>query len=125
MNWIMWIILVLAIQVSGWMVFDGVRALIVGDYITPKSGPYAGKLGPWAELVSRIGIDPRSTFMKIFFVLYGLTWITFGICLVAGVHWAKWAMLIVAICSLWYLYIGTFFSLLQIILFAIKYFLKV
>jgi len=37
----------LAAVEAGWMLFDGSRALIVGDYVTAKSGPYAGQLGPW------------------------------------------------------------------------------
>jgi hypothetical protein len=43
--------------------YDGSRALIVGDYVTPKSGAYAGQLGPWAKLVAAVGIEPRSTVM--------------------------------------------------------------
>jgi len=46
------------------MAFDGTRALIVGDYIRPQTGEYAGQLGPWAKLVRKIGIAPESTFMK-------------------------------------------------------------
>ncbi len=33
------------------MVVDGSRALVKGEYITPKSGSFAGNLGPWAKLV--------------------------------------------------------------------------
>ncbi len=59
--------MLLAALEAGWMMFDGMRALIVGDYVTPKKGPYAGQLGPWSKLVSAIGLAPRSTliFMHI------------------------------------------------------------
>lgn len=40
-----------------WMVFDGSRALLLGDYVTPAAGPYAGELGPWADVMRAIGID--------------------------------------------------------------------
>jgi hypothetical protein len=56
-----WAVVVLAVLEAGWMVFDGARALVVGDYVTPSSGEYAGKLGPWAGLASALGVEPRST----------------------------------------------------------------
>ena len=31
---------------AGWMVFDGTRALVVGDYVTPSSEEHAGEPGP-------------------------------------------------------------------------------
>ena len=34
-------------------------ALVKGDYVTPKSGPYAGQLGPWSNVVS--ASNPRAT----------------------------------------------------------------
>ena len=34
-------------------------ALIAGDYVTPSKGQYAGQLGPWARLVSAVGLEPR------------------------------------------------------------------
>lgn len=33
-----WLITILVLLNAGWMVFDGMRALLVGDYLTPKSG---------------------------------------------------------------------------------------
>lgn len=61
-----WLIVALALLEASWMAFDGTRALIVGDYVTPKTGAYAGQLGPWANVVQRLGIHPRSTSMKRF-----------------------------------------------------------
>ena len=67
---IKWVIVVFALINAGYMTFDGARALIVGDYLRPASGEYAGQLGPWSKLVSMIGIDPESTLMKsVFFNL--------------------------------------------------------
>lgn len=60
---------------GGWMAFDGAHALVTGDYVTPKSGEYAGQLGPWAAPLRLAGIDPRSTAVKIFFVVFGLTYL--------------------------------------------------
>lgn len=40
-NWARVLILVFTIAEAGWLAFDGTWALVVGDFITPKSGPYA------------------------------------------------------------------------------------
>jgi hypothetical protein len=93
------------------MVYDGTRALVVGDYVTPTSGAYAGRLGPWADLVAAIGIDPRGLFMKIAFVAYGAVWLGVVVAFVLRRRLAWIAMMIAAIGSLWYLVIGTVTSL--------------
>ena len=109
-----WAVVVLAVLEAGWMVFDGARALVVGDYVTPSSGEYAGKLGPWAGLASALGIEPRSTGMKVFFVAYGVTWLVIVAAFALGRRWGWAALLAVAIGSLWYLVIGTLASLAMI-----------
>ncbi len=119
MNWLRWIIIVLAFVEAGWMTFDGTRALITGDYVTPKTGEYAGQLGPWTRLVSAVGIEPRSTLMKAIFVVYGAVWLVLIVCFFLGYRWAWWAMLLAAIGTLWYLWIGTITSLIIITLLLI------
>jgi hypothetical protein len=116
MHWLTWIIVLLALQEAGWMAFDGSRALTLGDYITPKSGAYAGQLGPWSKIVEAIGIAPRSTLMKSIFAVYGFAWLAIIICFILRMEWAWWAMLVAAIGSLWFAPIGTFFSAVQIVL---------
>ena len=71
MHWTGYVVVVLVIFNAGWMLFDGTRALIVGDYLTPRTGDRAGRLGPWARVVSAVGLDPRSTPVKLAFVVYG------------------------------------------------------
>jgi len=104
------------------MTFDGTRAFIVGDYVTPKTGEYAGQLGPWTKLVSAVGIEPRSTLMKTIFVVLGVAWLAFIVCYALGYKWAWWAMLLAAIGTLWYLPVGTIASLIIIILILIQTF---
>lgn len=111
-----WIVVVLALFEAGWMTFDGMRALTVGDYVTPSSGPHAGELGPWSKVVSAIGVEPRSTAMKATFVVYGVVWLAIIVCFALGLSWAWKAMLIAAIGSLWYLPIGTAVSVLILVL---------
>ncbi len=116
MHWAGWIVVGLALFVAGWFAFEGGRALAVGDYITPKSGKYAGQLGPWSKVVSAVGIEPRSTLMKSIFLVYGVIWIGITVCFILNLHWASWAMLIAAAGSLWYLPFGTLLGIVQIIL---------
>ena len=109
-----WIIIVLALHESGWMALDGTRALIVGDYLTPARGRRAGQLGPWAKVVTVVGIKPRSTLMKGSFVVYGVVWLLVTICFIFKFRWAWYAMLTLAVGTLWYMPVGTAFSVVQI-----------
>jgi hypothetical protein len=94
MHWYDWVIVVLAVQEGGWMAFDGTMALLTGNYITPRTGEYAGQLGPWSKLVSAVGIEPRSTLMKSIFAVYGAAWLGLAVCFLLRFEWAWWAMLL-------------------------------
>ena len=96
------------------MTYDGARALTVGDYVTPRSGSRAGEVGPWQYAVRAVGIPPRSTAMKVIFVVYGIAWLLFVVAFVRRVPWAPTAMLVAAAGSLWYLPVGTACSVIQI-----------
>lgn len=116
MHWTGWIVLALAFIEGGWLAFDGGRALIAGDYITPKSGRFAGQLGPWSKLVKAVGIEPRSTLMKTIHVALGGAWLIIMICFALQLPWAWTGMLACAALALWYLPFGTFLSIIQIAL---------
>lgn len=116
MSWIRWGLVALALIVAGYMAVDGVRALWVGDYFTPTSGRYAGRLGPWSHVVSAVGIEPRSTVMKALFAGYGTAWLVVVALFLRGESWAWWGMLVAAVGSLWYLPVGTLLGVLQIVL---------
>jgi hypothetical protein len=109
-------VVVLAFLEAGWLAFDGGRALILGDYVTPSSGPYAGQLDPWAKLVSAIGIEPRSTLMKSIHIIQGLAWLALIVRFALRLSWAWWGMLLCVIATLWYLPFGTLLSVVQIVL---------
>jgi hypothetical protein len=116
--WVKWVLLGMLTLGGGWMTYDGARALIVGDYTTPSTGKYAGQLGPWAPLVERVGISARSTFMKLSFVALGLSALTAAALFGFGVAGAKIVGASFALFSLWYLPVGTVFSVLEIALLA-------
>ncbi len=119
MDWKAWVIVILVGFTAAWMLFDDSRALITGDYVTPTSGEYANQLGPWSNLVRAIGIEPRSTLMKLIFVGYGLTALVLLACFVFGLSWARTALMIVCILGLWFLPIGTITNLISLILLLI------
>jgi hypothetical protein len=107
MIWQLWLLYLLAGFNAAWMTFDGSRALLVGDFVTPKTGAHAGQLGPWSKAVTAVGLAPRSTPVKVAFVLYGLTTLAMLACFHLGFSWARGALLVVLVLGLWYLPIGT------------------
>lgn len=108
-----WAIFICALINYGFMLFDGLRGLIVGDYVRPKKGKYAGQLGPWSKLVTAVGIDPDSRTMKLIFVSLGAVGLNCATSLLFT-HSAWWPMWMVSLASLWYLTPGTILSCLQI-----------
>ncbi len=116
MSLVNWIIIICAILVAGWFVIDGARALIVGEYVTPKSGKFAGQLGPWSKIVTKVGIEPNSIQMKLIFLIYGIVWLGLIVSYFLRMSWSWWGMLVAAVLSLWYLPFGTMLGLLQIVL---------
>jgi len=116
MHWTGWIVAALVVLNGGWMAFDGARALIVGDYVTPKIGQYAGQLGPWSRVVQAVGIAPRSTLMKSIFLIYGLAYLIAMAAFMLKAAWAWPAMLDLAVLGLWYLPFGTLINVVVIVL---------
>lgn len=99
----------IALLNGGWMMADGMRAMLKGDYFTFKHQP--GELGPWASLLERCGINPRSFGVKVFITALGAGWLL-GLLLVCLGNEAFIPVLhVVAIGTLWYLPLGTILSL--------------
>ncbi len=110
--------MILCLLQGGYMLLDGGRALVVGSYITPSSGDHAGRLGPWARLVTLAGVEPESTGMKTVFVLLGLLWLAVGAGVASGAPWSWAAGIAVAAATLWYLVPGTVISVAVLALLA-------
>ncbi len=115
MQWMEWTVVVFASLEGGWLLFDGLHAMITGDYVTPSSGQYAGQLGPWSKLWVAIGVDPRGFFVQSVHVALGALWMVSLVAFVNGASWAWTAMLACAIAGIWYLPFGTILSILQIV----------
>jgi hypothetical protein len=108
--WARWLAVGLCAVQGGYMLFDGVRAFVVGSYVRPRSGPHAGRLGPWARLVRAVGLEPESTGMKTTFVVLGASYLVASAAWALGAGWAKWLGLVLAVGTLWYLVPGTVIS---------------
>lgn len=108
-------IIALALGPGLFMTFDGLRALLLGDYLTPTTGPYAGQLGPWSGVVSALGIAPRSSTMKVTFVLFGVAWLWAIAGFLRRTRWSSEALAVVAVATLWYLPVGTVMSALVLV----------
>ena len=121
---IKWIIILLAVLNFGYMIFDGSRALIKGDYIRPSSGTHAGQLGPWKTVAEKIGINPEGNTMKTIFVIWGAIGLYITFAFATGKPWAWKGMLIFNICSLWYAMLGTMSSAIQVVLLILTKLLK-
>lgn len=106
----------LAALLGAWMLFDGIHAVRTGEYVVPRSGEHAGRLGPWADLVRAVGVEPHSTAMHALFVLLGLLWLAFAAA--AGMRPGLEALRIpgiaLAVATLWYAPIGSVLALLEL-----------
>jgi hypothetical protein len=105
-----------ALLLGGYMLADGIRALAVGDYFTPGSGEHAGELGPWSGLVASVGVDPRSTGMKVAFVAFGAAWLAGLVAFVRRVPRAARFLAVLGLATIWYLPFGTLLGLLVAVL---------
>ena len=109
-----WLIVALAVISAGWLTFDGLHALVTGDYVTPSSGQHAGQLGPWSKLFEAIGVEPRSFAVKCLHVAVGGVWLVVIGAFAFRVPNAWYLMLAGAIATAWYLPFGTLISLVVI-----------
>jgi hypothetical protein len=75
-------LILIALFVGGWMVFDGIHVLIYGRFFGPE------KPGPWSAVVSSIGLNPLR-FGVPFLARYPLASVCRGhaISVVLGVVW--------------------------------------
>lgn len=120
MNRLRWVVVALAVIEGGWLAFDGGHALVTGNYVTPSTGRFAGQLGPWSDVVSAVGIEPRSTLMTTIHLVLGGAWLIAIAGFVRRRRWSRWAMVACALGALWYLPFGTLLSTVQLGLLSLR-----
>ena len=109
--WVRWPVALLAAGDAAWMAYDGMKALTTGHFNTIN-----GQLGPWADLVSALGIDPRGMGMKVFFVAYGACWLVTTLIYLIHPRIGRPLMVVAAVGSIWGLVFGTINSVAQLVL---------
>lgn len=107
------LITVLGLLNGSYMLLDGIFVIINGKFMGPD------KPGPWANLFYKFNLDVYR--LEPLFIVFGILWITWLYSLWAQQTWSYHFGLILSLSTLWYLPIGTLFS---IVIFAVLFFLK-
>jgi hypothetical protein len=89
---------------GAYMLVDGIFVLLKGKYIGPE------KPGPWSNLFSGLGIDVLK--LGPLFIAFGLLWLSWLYTLWTHQSWAHLFGIIISILTLWYLPLGTVFSVI-------------
>lgn len=98
---------------GSYMLSDGIYVMLKGKFIGPD------KPGPWANLFYKFNIDVFK--LGPLFIVFGLLWLTWLYSLWTNQSWSYFYGLVLAILTLWYLPIGTLFS---VIIMAVLFFAK-
>jgi hypothetical protein len=100
-------IAILGLLNGGYMLLDGIFVLLKGKFIGPE------KPGPWANLFNKFNIDVFK--LGPLFIVFGCLWLTWIYGLWANQPWAYSFGLLMSLLTLWYLPIGTLFSIIIIV----------
>src|SRR4029077_927944 len=95
---------------GAWLIFDGTRKLVTGYY----TGEQTIGLGPWATLVSAIGIRPSDVAFPFLFL--GMLWIVNGVIVLLGSITRYERRIAISIVTLFYALPGTLVGLVTIVL---------
>ncbi len=106
-------ILLISLLNGGYMLLDGLYVMFKGKYIGPPVP------GPWAGLFTRLGLDVFK--LGPLFVVFGIAWLVLAYGIYMEQPWAHVAGLILSVCTLWYLPLGTLFS---IVVFSMLWWVK-
>jgi len=100
----------LSFILGAWLVFDGTRKLVTGYY----TGEQTIGLGPWATLVSAIGIRPSD--MALPFLFLGVLWVLNGVIVLLGSSARYERTIAISIVTLFYAILGTIVGIITITL---------
>jgi hypothetical protein len=101
---------ILSFILGAWLLFDGTRKLVTGYY----TGEQTLGLGPWATIVSAIGVRPAD--MAFLFLFLGILWIVNGVIVLLGANTRYERAIAISIVTLFYALPGTLVGLVTILL---------
>lgn len=89
---------------GAYMLADGIFVMLKGKYIGPA------KPGPWANLFDAAGINVFK--LGPIFIVFGIVWLTWLYSVWSRYDWSATFGIIISMLTLWYLPVGTIFSLI-------------
>jgi hypothetical protein len=101
---------ILSLILGTWLVFDATRKLLTGYY----TGEQTIGLGPWATIVSAIGVQPAD--MAFPFLFLGMIWIVNGVIVLLGANTRYERAIAISIVTLFYALPGTIVGTITILL---------
>ena len=104
------IIAILSFILGSWLIFDSARKLLTGYY----TGEQTIGLGPWAIIVSALGVRPAD--MAIPFLFLGIIWIVNGVIVLLGASTRYERTMAISTVTLFYALPGTLIGILTIVL---------
>jgi hypothetical protein len=93
---------------GGYMLLDGVFVMLNGKYIGPE------KPGPWANIFYELDINVFD--LGPLFIVFGLFWLIWLYALWTNKNRVYTFGIIISILTLWYLPLGTLFSLIILVI---------
>jgi uncharacterized membrane protein HdeD (DUF308 family) len=101
---------VLSFILGAWLIFDSTRKLLTGYY----TGEQTIGLGPWAAIVSALGVRPAD--MAFPFLFLGIIWIVNGAIVLLGASTRYERTIAISIVTLFYALPGTLVGIFNIVL---------
>jgi hypothetical protein len=101
---------ILSFIIGAWLVFDGIHKLLTGYY----TGEQTIGLGPWATIVTAIGVQPAD--MALPFLFLGVIWIVNGIIVSLDANTRYERAIAISIITMFYALPGTLVGTLTILL---------
>jgi hypothetical protein len=98
------LVTILGLLNGGFMLVDGIFVMLKGKYIGPE------KPGPWANLFYKIDVNVFK--LGPLFIVFGLLWVIWLYSLWTNQSWCFVVGIAVSVLTLWYLPVGTLFSLI-------------
>lgn len=98
------LITILGFLNGAYMLVDGLFVMMKGKYIGPE------KPGPWANIFYKLDIDVFK--LGPLFIIFGLAWLAWLYALWTSQSWAYTLGIFISVLTLWYLPVGTLFSLI-------------
>ena len=101
---------ILSFILGAWLIYDSAQKLLIGYY----TGEQTMGLGPWASIVSALGIRPADMAFPLLFL--GVIWIVNGVIVLLGASTRYERTIAISIVTLFYALPGTIIGIFNIVL---------